>query len=78
MAEDLTQGAIDRIMETYGLLANRSAAARADARARVTDYVKMRFEAGERDAHRLTVCGLAYLRELDGSDDPLKAGYTGL
>jgi hypothetical protein len=78
MAEDLTQAAIDRIMDTYDLLANRSAAAHADARARVTDYVKMLFEAGERDAHRLTVCGLAYLRELDGSDDPVKAGYTGL
>lgn len=78
MAEDFTQAAIDRIMETYDLLANRSAAARADARARVTNYVKMLFEAGERDAHRLTVCGLAYLRELDGSDDPVEAGYTGL
>jgi hypothetical protein len=24
------------------------------------------------------VCGLTYLRELDGSSDPVKAGYTGL
>jgi hypothetical protein len=24
------------------------------------------------------VCGLTYLRELDGSNDPVKAGYTGL
>jgi hypothetical protein len=24
------------------------------------------------------VCGLVYLRELDGSNDPVKAGYTGL
>jgi hypothetical protein len=24
------------------------------------------------------VCGLAYLRELDGRGDPVKAGYTGL
>jgi hypothetical protein len=28
--------------------------------------------------NRLTVCGLTYLRELDGSSDPVKAGYTGL
>jgi hypothetical protein len=24
------------------------------------------------------VCGLTYLRQLDGSNDPVKAGYTGL
>ena len=35
-------------------------------------------EAGEKDTHRLTVCGLTYLRELDGSSDPVKAGFTGL
>jgi len=35
-------------------------------------------EAGEKDPHRLTVCGLTYLRQLDGSNDPVKAGYTGL
>jgi hypothetical protein len=24
------------------------------------------------------VCGLTYLRQLDGSSDPVKAGFTGL
>jgi hypothetical protein len=72
------QAAIDRIMLTYDLLKNRSAAASEEARAKVTEYVNTLFEAGERDTHRLTVCGLAYLRELDGSSDPVKAGYTGL
>jgi hypothetical protein len=70
--------AIDRIMQTYDLLVNRTSAASAEARAKVTDYVQMLVEAGEKDAHRLTVCGLTYLRELDGSSDPVKAGYTGL
>jgi hypothetical protein len=70
--------AIDRIMQTYDLLMNRSAAASAEARAKVTDYVAKLIEAGEKDPHRLTVCGLTYLRELDGSNDPVKAGYTGL
>jgi hypothetical protein len=70
--------AIDRIMQTYDLLMNRSAAASAEARAKVTRYVATLFEAGERDPHRLTVCGLTYLRELDGSSDPVKAGFTGL
>jgi hypothetical protein len=72
------EAAIDRIMLTYDLLMNRTAAASAEARAKVTDYVNTLFEAGERDTHRLTVCGLTYLRELDGSSDPVKAGYTGL
>jgi hypothetical protein len=72
------QAAIDRIMLTYDLLMNRTAAASAEARARMTDYVTTLFEAGETDTNRLTVCGLAYLRELDGSSDPVKAGYTGL
>lgn len=72
------EAAIDRIMMTYDLLMNRTAAASAEARAKVTDYVNTLVEAGERDTHRLTVCGLTYLRELDGSSDPVKAGYTGL
>jgi len=72
------EAAIDRIMLTYDLLTNRTAAASAEARAKVTEYVNTLFEAGERDTHRLTVCGLTYLRELDGSSDPVKAGYTGL
>ena len=70
--------AIDRIMQTYGLLVNQTAAASTEARAKVTEYVGKLFEAGEKDTHRLTVCGLTYLRELDGSSDPVKAGFTGM
>jgi hypothetical protein len=70
--------ALDRIMMTYDLLANRTSAASAQARAKVRDYLTTLFEAGERDTHRLTVCGLTYLRQLDGRNDPVKAGYTGL
>ena len=72
------EAAIDRIMMTYDLLMNRSAAASAEARAKVTDYITTLSDAGEKDIHRLTVCGLTSLRELDGSSDPVKAGFTGL
>jgi hypothetical protein len=72
------EAAIDRIMQTYELLLNRPAAASHEARARVTKYVATLVEAGEQDTHRLTVCGLTYLRQLDGSTDPVKAGFTGL
>jgi hypothetical protein len=57
---------------------NRSAGSNDEARTKVTNYLNTLFEAGERDMHRLTVCGLTYLRELDGTNDPVKAGYTGL
>jgi hypothetical protein len=72
------EAAIDRIMQTYDLLVNRSTAANDEARAKVTEYVQTLFDAGEKDPHRLTVCGLTYLRQLDGSNDPVKEGYTGL
>src|SRR4051794_13996587 len=72
------EAAIDRIMQTYDLLLNRTTAASEEARAKVTEYVQTLFEAGEKDPHRLTVCGLTYLRQLDGSNDPVKAGFTGL
>jgi hypothetical protein len=76
--EDSMDSAIDRIMQTYDLLVNQTAAASAEARAKVTEYIGKLFEAGEKDTHRLTVCGLTYLRELDGSSDPVKAGFTGM
>ena len=72
------QAAIDRVMQTYDLMADRSAAASAEARAKVTEYIATLVEAGEQDDNRLAVCGLTYLRQLDGSNDPVKAGYTGL
>jgi len=72
------QAAIDRIMLTYGLLVNQTDAANAETREKVTEYVKTLFDAGEKDEHRLAVCGLTYLRQLDGSSDTVKAGYTGL
>ena len=65
-------------MQTYDLLLNRTTGASDEARAKVTEYVATLFEAGEQDTHRLTVCGLTYLRQLDGSTDPVKAGFTGL
>ena len=72
------EAAIDRIMHTYDLLVNRTPAASDDARVKVTEYLTTLVEAGEKDPHRLTVCGLTYLRQLDGSTDPVKAGFTGL
>lgn len=59
-------------MQTYGLLLSQAAATNAEAVRQ--DAVR----SGEKDEHRLRVCGLAYLRQLDGSSDPMKAGFAGL
>ncbi len=72
------QDAIDRIMRTYEMMVNRSSDANDEARTKVSNYIQTLFDGGERDPHRLTVCGLTYLRELDGSNDPVKAGFTGM
>jgi len=72
------EAVLERILKTYDLLANRTTALGDDARAKLTDYLAMLAQGGENDPHRLAVCGLTYLRKLDGSNDPVKAGYTGL
>lgn len=72
------QAAIDRVMMTYDLLANRSEVDHLEARERVVAYLEKLHAAGESDLDRLTVCGLTYLRERDGSIDSVKAGFTGL
>jgi hypothetical protein len=74
----IVQAAIDRVMMTYDLLANRSENDRVDAREKLIDYLEKLHAAGEADLDRLTVCGLTYLRERDGSIDSVRAGYTGL
>lgn len=72
------QAAIDRVMMTYDLLATRTDDERVEARERIIDYLEKLHAAGETDLDRLTVCGLTYLRERDGSIDSVKAGFTGL
>jgi hypothetical protein len=72
------QAAIDRVMMTYDLLATRTEDERVEAREQLIDYLAKLHTAGETDLDRLTVCGLTYLRERDGSIDQVKAGFTGL
>ena len=46
------EAAIDRIMQTYALLVNRSAAASDEARAKVTDYAQQAVR-GRRKGYRI-------------------------
>ena len=55
------QAAIDRVMQTYGMMANLSAEEQRVARERVTSYLAERPEASE---HALAVEGLRYLRSV--------------
>lgn len=58
---------VERALSIYGALADRSETR--DARERLSRHLMKLFIAGEKDQHRLTVHGLAYLRELDREID---------
>ena len=69
---------IDRTIDTYKLMKNGSVDISEAARERLASYLTMLVDGGQRDPHRLKIFGLAYLRELDGSNDPVGAGFSGL
>ena len=78
-AEDPMEAAIDRIMHDLRS-AGEPHRRRQRRGARQGDGISSPrcSRPARRTPHRLTVCGLTYLRELDGSSDPVKAGFTGL
>ncbi|QUS39465.1 hypothetical protein RPMA_11935 [Tardiphaga alba] len=57
------QEAIDRVMLTYGMIANLSPEAERDLRRAVTSYLAT---SAETDANRLAVEGLRFARETAG------------
>jgi hypothetical protein len=58
---------VDRALNIYGALANRSATK--GARDRLSKHLMQKFIDGEKDQHRLTVHGLAFLQNLDREID---------
>jgi hypothetical protein len=58
---------VDRALIIYGALANRSETR--GARERLSRHLMKLYLDGEKDEHRLTVEGLAYLRNLDQEID---------
>jgi hypothetical protein len=65
-----------RVLETYALMFDTE---KAEAvRESVVDYLQTLFSAGETDEGRLAVCGLVYLREKEGHNDPVAQGFSGL
>lgn len=66
------ESALGRVMAAYSLMFDDARTAK--ARPKVEKYLRTLESAGETDAERLAVFGLAYLRQ----DDPLRGGYSGL
>ena len=58
---------VDRALSIYGALADRSETK--GARERLSRHLMKLYLDGEKDEHRLTVEGLAYLRNLDQEID---------
>jgi hypothetical protein len=58
---------VDRALSIYGALADRPETK--GARERLSKHLMKMFIEGEKDEHRLTVQGLAYLRNLDREID---------
>jgi hypothetical protein len=69
---------ITRIIEIYQRMSASGAQVSEQARARLAVYIKMLMDGGQSDPERLTVFGLSYLRELDGKNDPVRGGFTGM
>jgi hypothetical protein len=65
---------INRVMDTFGMMRSLNYEGFEESRASLTNYIEMLSSAGETDAHRLAVFGLAYLRELHDGPEP---GFTG-
>jgi hypothetical protein len=58
---------VDRALSIYETLADRSVIK--GTRERLSKHLMKMYLEGEKDPHRLTVHGLAYLRELDRDTD---------
>ena len=70
--------AITRTIEIYQRMSEEGARVSSETKNRLAAYIKMLMDGGQNDPERLTVFGLSYLRELDGKNDPVRAGYTGM
>jgi hypothetical protein len=65
---------VDRILTTYQLMRPLDPDRVSDSRRKVTRYIESLAAAGQSDAQRLAVYGLAYLKELHEGRDPRFTG----
>jgi hypothetical protein len=72
----MVKTAVQQIVDIYRMMSVRDVST--DVREILTKYLTNLVEGGEADPERLTVCGLVYLRQLDGTLKPEQTGFTGL
>lgn len=72
----MIKNAVQQVVDIYRMMCVREVTN--DVRDVLTKYLTNLFEGGERDPERLTVCGLVYLRQLDGTLKPSESGFSGL
>lgn len=60
---------VDRVLETYELMSRIDAARLADSRQKITNYIETLASTGLKDAQKLAVYGLAYLKEIHEGPD---------
>lgn len=77
MTDPVQNAAVDRTLRTYFLMRNMSDSAAREAREKLVDYLALLCSAGERDLDRLTMCGLTFLRDNDGTQGRSRP-FTGL
>lgn len=65
---------VDRILNRYALVRTLDEARVAESREKISRYIEKLAAAGQKDAHQLTVYGLAYLKELHEGRDPRFTG----
>ena len=65
---------VNRILQTYALMRNMDADRVAISRQKITRYIEKLNSAGQNDAQKLAVYGLAYLKELHEGPDPKFTG----
>jgi hypothetical protein len=65
---------VDRILSIYELMRPLDPDRVSDSRQRITRYIESLASAGQNDAQKLAVYGLAYLKELHEERDPRFTG----
>jgi len=80
MTDAIQSAAIDRVLRAHFLIHSLSQSEADDAQERLASYINLLFSAGEHDLDRLTMCGIAYLRETQADAGPAasRENFSGL
>ena len=65
---------VDSVLKTYQLMGKLDADRLAESRRKITEYFEILASAGQRDARKLAVYGLAYLKQLHEGPDNRYSG----